>query len=185
MHRSTNVVLALVAGALLWANATESPLWREFGGGAPAGYGAVGEYLFTRGWPLSPWMFSIIHGMRAHLEDGVLWAVLLIDALIAFVVLFAVAYLMERPIRRRNHGEESAFQFTLAGLFLVIGLLTLPLTLGSYYLHGPEWVRLLVGPSPVGLGRSCLLVFSGIAVCLASMCYLWAIRGGATRGNSR
>jgi hypothetical protein len=173
MHRLTIIALAVVAGALLWANWRESPLAREWALGPPQECGAVAQHLYVRGWPFSPWMFAIVHGLRAHLEEGVLWLVLLVDAILAFVTLSSVAYLMELAIRRcENRGVRSACQFTLARLLLVITLLSLPLGLAFYFLHGPKPLREFIGIFAVDVASTALFVFCLMAVYVAVACWV-------------
>jgi hypothetical protein len=169
MHRSTKIVLALVAGAFLYANAAESPLWREYGSGTPTEYGLIREFLFSRGWPLSPWMVCPLRGMMPRPGDSFVWWPLIVDAIVAVVPLCAVAFLMERGICcwRMRRG---AYQFTLTCLFLVTTMLALPLTIAYYYLYGPEWLRGIIGLCAADVPRTCLFAFSLIAVFLAGLC---------------
>src|SRR3954465_13945119 len=68
VHRTTAILLTLLTGILLWANLRPTVWQEEFGGGsdAPTGLDPITKAMFWRGWPLSPFMFCLIHGMRFH-----------------------------------------------------------------------------------------------------------------------
>ena len=59
VHRTTAVLLTLVAVILLWANLRPGPWEAEFGGVNPPELDVVTRAMFWRGWPLSPCMFCL------------------------------------------------------------------------------------------------------------------------------
>src|SRR5262249_5247593 len=75
VHRSTAVLLTLVTGILLWANLRDSGWEAEFGGTIAVGLDPITRAMFWRGWPLSPCMFCLFHGMKYH-PGSVEWLVL-------------------------------------------------------------------------------------------------------------
>src|SRR5437773_3748680 len=85
MHRATIIVLVIVLAAFIWANTRVSSLTREFDLSAPESYGPVAAYLFTHGWPLSPWMMCPVHGMKFHPDETFVWLALIIDAALALL----------------------------------------------------------------------------------------------------
>jgi hypothetical protein len=87
------LILLGVGTILLVANLQESALVKENGVVVPDSYHPVIRYLFTRGWPLSPWMFSLYHGGRLHPEEPVIWWSFVFDALLALNILICIVVL--------------------------------------------------------------------------------------------
>jgi hypothetical protein len=95
VHLTTGVILVLIAGTLLWANLRPTRWQGEFGGvAAPAELDPITKAVFWRGWPLSPCMLSLIHGVKFH-SSGVQWA-LAVDGILFVVVLIAAKAICER-----------------------------------------------------------------------------------------
>jgi hypothetical protein len=103
-HPATAVFLLLTAGLLSWANLRETGWQRELGDlEPPAGLDPITQRMFYRGWPLSPFMVCMFHGMKWHPEEGRVHMALALDAIIFVVVLFAVGAICERLFRRRKN----------------------------------------------------------------------------------
>jgi hypothetical protein len=100
VHLATAVLLTLATGILLWANLRPTGWQGEFGVDTPAELDPITEAMFWRGWPLSPCMVCLIHGMKFHF-GGVQWA-LVLDAVVFAVTLSVVKALCERCSRRRR-----------------------------------------------------------------------------------
>src|SRR5690242_17622026 len=66
VHRTTAILLTLLTGILLWANLRESGWEAEWGGPIAPGLDPITRAMFWRGWPLSPFMFCLFHGMKYH-----------------------------------------------------------------------------------------------------------------------
>ena len=97
----TGIFLTLVAGILLLANlrATEWP--RQFSESTPSGLGPVTEAMFWRGWPLSPCMVCLVHGMKFH-PGGEQWGVLFFDGAVFVVALLVATVACESCLRWRD-----------------------------------------------------------------------------------
>jgi hypothetical protein len=54
--------------------------------------------MFWRGWPLSPFMFCLFHGMKYHSSGVELW-VLAFDGFLFVVALFATKAVCERCLQ--------------------------------------------------------------------------------------
>jgi hypothetical protein len=94
---TTRLILVAVGMGILYANLMESRLVYEYNAGANDQFGRIGSYFFTRGWPLSPWMFCTWHGGKWHPEEGFTWGPLSISAwwvLVADVALLLVALIL-------------------------------------------------------------------------------------------
>jgi hypothetical protein len=80
VHRTTAFLLALISGVLLWANLRPTG-WQEGLGGVdpPEALDPVTRALFWRGWPLSPCMVCLVHGLRFH-PSGVEQCALVLDS---------------------------------------------------------------------------------------------------------
>ena len=101
---ATAILLALLACALLWANLRPTGWQAEFGGDCPPALDPITKAMFWRGWPLSPCMFCLFHGMRFH-PSGVEPCVLAFDGLLFVAALLATKTASERClcwIRQRN-----------------------------------------------------------------------------------
>jgi hypothetical protein len=97
VHLSTAVILTLVTGILLWANLRPTGWQEEFIADTPTDLDAITQSMFWRGWPLSPCMVSLFHGMKFH-SDGVEW-VLFFDGILFVMVLIATKAVCERVVR--------------------------------------------------------------------------------------
>ena len=99
------LALGTAFGLFIWANTRVSSLTREFDLSAPESYGPVAAYLFTHGWPLSPWMMCPVHGMKFHPEETFVWLALIIDAALALLAVLIVGTLVEwcaRTLEKRQ-----------------------------------------------------------------------------------
>lgn len=104
VHFATWVLLSVVSAAFLWVNLTESALLKVFDvGGLGDDWNWAARYLFTRGWPLSPWMVCGMHGMRYHPEEDCPWWALFADGVFAVVALFSAGVLSEWLLRCRDN----------------------------------------------------------------------------------
>ena len=104
VHLTTKIVLTLLTGILLWTNLRPTVWQEEFGGGidAPTGLDPVTKAMFWRGWPLSPCMVCLIHGMRFH-PSGIEGCVLVFDGVLFLVALFAAKAVCESCFRWLQH----------------------------------------------------------------------------------
>ncbi len=104
VHRTTAILLTLLTGILLWANLRPTVWQEEFGGGsdAPTGLDPITKAMFWRGWPLSPCMICLIHGMKFH-TSGIEGCVLVFDGVLFLVALFAAKAVCESCFRRLQH----------------------------------------------------------------------------------
>jgi hypothetical protein len=93
VHLATAVMMVPTATLLAWANLHVSSDAHAFGEGAPPELDPVTRYFFFRGWPLSPWKFCLIHGLRFRPEGDTVHLVLVLDLVAAGLVLSAVALL--------------------------------------------------------------------------------------------
>jgi hypothetical protein len=105
VHLATTIVLTLLTGILLWANLRPTVWQEEFGGiDAPRRLDPITKAMFWRGWPLSPCMVCLIHGMKFH-SSGVEGCVLVIDGVLFVVALFATKAVCERSLRWLQHSN--------------------------------------------------------------------------------
>jgi hypothetical protein len=103
VHRTTAILLTLLTGILLWANLRPTVWQEEFGWiDAPTGLDPITKAMFWRGWPLSPCMNCLIHGMRFH-TSGIEICVLVFDGFLFLVALFAVKAVCESCFRWLQH----------------------------------------------------------------------------------
>src|SRR5262245_1191786 len=104
VHLTTTIVLTLITGILLWANLRPTVWQEDFGGGidAPTGLDPITKAMFWRGWPLSPCMVCLIHGMRFQ-PSGIEGCVLVVDGVLLLVVLFAAKAVCESCFRWLKH----------------------------------------------------------------------------------
>jgi hypothetical protein len=100
VHLTTTILLTLLTGILLWANLRPTVWQEEFGGGidAPTGLDPITKAMFWRGWPLSPCMICLIHGMRFH-PSGIEGCALVFDGVLFLVALFAAKAVCESCFR--------------------------------------------------------------------------------------
>ena len=100
VHRTTAILLTLLTGVLLWTNLRPTVWQEDFGGGidAPTGLDPITRAMFWRGWPLSPCMVCLFHGMRLH-PSGVEQFLLVFDGALFVVALFATKAVCERCLR--------------------------------------------------------------------------------------
>ena len=102
VHKVTAVVLTLVTGTLLWANLRTSNMWKEVGMGPPFEWlDPVAARMFSRGWPLAPFMISLVHGMRLHTSEAQVYGVLFLDGVVFMGVLFTSKFVCEFCLRKR------------------------------------------------------------------------------------
>jgi hypothetical protein len=106
VHRTTAILLTLLTGIMLWANLRPSGWQEEFGGDSPPELDAMTRAMFWRGWPLSPCMVCLIHGMRFR-PSGIEGCVLVFDGFVFVVAIFATRAVCERCLRRLQHRNVS------------------------------------------------------------------------------
>src|SRR4051795_1558728 len=69
VHLTTAILLTLLTGILLWANLRPTGWQRELGGvESPMETDPITRAMFWRVWPLSPFIFCFVHGMKFHLD---------------------------------------------------------------------------------------------------------------------
>jgi hypothetical protein len=104
VHLTTTIILTLLTGILLWANLRPTVWQEDFGGGigAPTGLDPITKAMFWRGWPLSPCMICLIHGMKFH-PSGIEGCVLIFDGVLSLVALFAAKAVCESCFRWLQH----------------------------------------------------------------------------------
>jgi hypothetical protein len=99
VYRITAILLILLTGVLLWANLRPTGWQEEFGGiVSPLELDPITKAMFWRGWPLSPCMVCLFHGMRLH-PSGVEQFLLVFDGALFVVALFATKAVCERCLR--------------------------------------------------------------------------------------
>ena len=99
---ATGVLLAIVAGTLLWANLRSTGWQRELGLATPTQTDPITKAMFWRGWPLSPCMVCLQHGMRFHPEESAVQVALVVDGVLFVVALLAVRIACELCFRWRD-----------------------------------------------------------------------------------
>src|SRR3954451_18823292 len=103
VHRPTDTILILVAGGFLWLNLRPTSLVpQDLLNLTPDDLDPVTRTLFSRGWPLSPYMGCPFHGMKWHPEEGFAGLALVLDALVALLALAALGYASEWWIQRQK-----------------------------------------------------------------------------------
>ena len=98
---ATAILLALVAGTLLWANLRTSGWRREFNLRAPIGLDPVLRSTFCHGWPLSPCSIYLHHHMTDPGDPAMYWA-LMSDVGVFVVALLITRGVCESCFRRRG-----------------------------------------------------------------------------------
>jgi hypothetical protein len=106
VHPATGILLALVAGTLLWANLRPTGWQREFNEMPPDQLDPVTKSMFYRGWPLSPFMVCPIYFMKFQPGDGAVHGALVLDGVLFAVVLLVVRGVCELCFRRRRGGAD-------------------------------------------------------------------------------
>ncbi len=102
VHLPTAILLTLVAGTLLWANLRPTRWQKDLGSLLPPDrLDFVTKGMFFRGWPLSPCMICLYHGMRFHPEEGAVPLALVFDGVAFALALCVVRGVCEFCIRRR------------------------------------------------------------------------------------
>jgi hypothetical protein len=103
VHLTTTILLTLFTGILLWANLRPTGWQEELGWiDTPTGLDPITKAMFWRGWPLSPFMICLIHGMRFR-PDGIEGCVLVFDGVLFLVALFAAKAVCESCFRWLQH----------------------------------------------------------------------------------
>ena len=104
VHLTTTILLTLLTGILLWANLRPTVWQEDFGGGIDAltGLDPITKAMFWRGWPLSPCMICLIHGMKFH-TSGIEGCVLVFDGALFLVALLATKAVCESGFRWLQH----------------------------------------------------------------------------------
>src|SRR3954447_5266538 len=77
----TLFMLALLAGAWIWANLRNSGWQEEWGNDFPEGLDPITKAMFYRGWPLAPFMVCLVYFNRFH-AGGLERFVLIFDWLV-------------------------------------------------------------------------------------------------------
>ena len=96
------ILLTLVAGTLLWGNLRPTRWQKDLGSLLPPDrLDFVTKGMFFRGWPLSPCMICLYHGMRFHPEEGAVPLALVFDGVAFALALCVVRGVCEFCIRRR------------------------------------------------------------------------------------
>ena len=99
VHRTTAILLTLLAGILLWANLRPTG-WQEVCGWAsPPELDPITKALFWRGWPLCPCMVCEVHSLSFH-HSGLEECVLVFDGVLFVVALLATKAVCEWCLRR-------------------------------------------------------------------------------------
>ncbi len=101
-HLATGIVLSLVAGTLLWANLRPTRWQREFYASSPDHLDPVAKGMFYRGWPLSPCLTCLVHGMKFDTGEGDVYAVLMVDGVLGAIALCVARCACEVCLRGRG-----------------------------------------------------------------------------------
>jgi hypothetical protein len=101
IHLRTAIILLLIAAVLLWLNLRPTKYEVLLGPKPPLRLDPVTRGMFYYGWPFSPCMLCVFHGMQWHPEESFCEVALLADAVVAFAVLAAAGFLSEWFIRHR------------------------------------------------------------------------------------
>jgi hypothetical protein len=96
------VAVLIGATLFLWANTHESQLVARYNIALGEEWTCISRYLFTRGWPISPWMVCVIHGQRFHPEDCFAWWALVFDAILGFFTLIALGVFTQWQVGSRK-----------------------------------------------------------------------------------
>ena len=108
------VYLTLLAFILIWANLRATGWQKLFGGTTPAGLDPVTAAMFWRGWPVSPFMVSLVHGMTYHphgtplalIFDGfIFWVILLAAKAMSRVLAYTVAWCCHGCLRSKRESD--------------------------------------------------------------------------------
>jgi len=102
VHLPTGIVLTLVAGTLLWANLRPTKWQREFYASLPDRLDPVAKGMFYRGWPLSPCLTCLVHGMKFDTGEGDVYAVLMVDGVLGAIALCVARCACEFYLRGRG-----------------------------------------------------------------------------------
>ena len=110
---ATLIVLVATADLLVWANLRVSGDALSFNEVAPPELDPVTRFFFFRGWPLSPWKFCLIHGLRFRAESSPIRLILVLDLVVAGSVLLGVTFLCNWLVRcQRRDRPDLALQRT-------------------------------------------------------------------------
>jgi hypothetical protein len=110
VHLTTAILLTLLTGILLWANLRPTGWQGEFGGvDSPMELDSITKAMFWRGWPISPCMVCLVHGMKFHPSGGE-QCVLAFDGALFVVALLATKAVCERWLRWLQHRTGCARQ---------------------------------------------------------------------------
>jgi len=101
------IVVVETAALLVWANLHVSSDARSFNEDAPPELDPVTRYFFFRGWPLSPFKFCLIHGLRFRTESSPIRLVLVLDLALAGLVLLGVSFLCNWLVQSMRKGPAS------------------------------------------------------------------------------
>jgi hypothetical protein len=83
----------------------------------------ITKKVFFRGWPFSPWMFCLFHGMKFHPEEsGGIHIAWLFNGLVAILILSPVAVICESWCRHRFHLSTVFVLVVVAGILLGLNL---------------------------------------------------------------
>ena len=100
VHLTTAALLTLLTGMLLWANLRPTGWQGEIGLATPTELDPITKAMFWRGWPLSPCVLCLVHGMKFH-PGREQWA-LVFDGVFFVVAIFGARVVCERRIRWRK-----------------------------------------------------------------------------------
>jgi hypothetical protein len=101
VHPVTAVVLALIAGTLLWANLRPAGWQKEFNVMAPDELDPITRAMFWRGCPLCPFMVCPYRHMTLC-SSGLEWMPLVLDGLLFVAALFAARRACDWFFRKRG-----------------------------------------------------------------------------------
>jgi len=105
-HPAAIVMIVPAAALLVWANLHLNSDGLSFAAGeeAPPELDPVTRYFFFRGWPLSPCMVCLVHGLRFRPEGSPVRLVLVLDLVVAGLVLLGVPLLCNRIVQCLRRG---------------------------------------------------------------------------------
>jgi hypothetical protein len=97
---ASGILLTLVAGTLLWANLRITGWQKQFRMLPPDHLDRVAKSMFYRGWPWSPCVTCLVHGMRFDASEAGVYVTFVFDGIVSSAALCLVRWVCEFCCRR-------------------------------------------------------------------------------------